>query len=168
MARFRKRRRRKFLDSSAGKKRNRCCGRVVRAVLGCKKDGLPRGDRRRGCVDPGGGHGSHTRRIDRPTYGRNRCVCHRRKELLALPRVKHFLARCNFQGRVWPLGVVETKLYVNGIPLCLNCDNKSASPPLAGPPVAEPKPPPPPKKVQSIDCSTVKGSTIHIVGAPRH
>jgi hypothetical protein len=67
-------------------------------------------------------------------------------------------------------GAVETSLYINGVPVCLDCDDKSTSPSLPfGPRITESNepPPPPPKKVQSIDGSRTEGSTIHIVGARR-
>jgi hypothetical protein len=63
-------------------------------------------------------------------------------------------------------GVVDTNLYVNGVPVCVDCDHKFTSPSTPVPRITEPKyqpPPKPPRKVQSID-----RLTIHIVEAKQH
>ena len=56
-------------------------------------------------------------------------------------------------------GVMETSLYINGLPVCLDCDNETLRPHDS----------PwnqrlnPPKKVQSIEDSKSDAPTIHIV-----
>ncbi len=67
-------------------------------------------------------------------------------------------------------GIAETNLYVNGVPVCMECDNKSTSQSTsAGLRITEPnqQPPNPPRKVQSIDRSMTAEATIHVVEA-RH
>jgi len=71
------------------------------------------------------------------------------------------MARCS------RCGVIETSLYINGLPVCLDCDKETLQP-LDSPWVTGlNQRRRPPKKVQSIEDSKPATSTIHIVGARR-
>jgi hypothetical protein len=62
-------------------------------------------------------------------------------------------------------GVAETSLYINGVPVCLDCDSKTPQPPDS-PWLTESNPPTPPKKkVQRIEDSRAAESKVHIVEA---
>ena len=65
-------------------------------------------------------------------------------------------------------GVVETILYVSGVPICVECDKKTQEP--ASPRTTESNQalPHPQGKIQSIDGSTAAESTIHIVRGTKH
>jgi hypothetical protein len=61
-------------------------------------------------------------------------------------------------------GVAETMLYINGVPVCLNCDNHAKTLPSVPPRIAEiNKPLKAPLKEEHVEMSAV-GSAIHAQG----
>jgi len=72
------------------------------------------------------------------------------------------MARCS------RCGLVETSLYINDLPVCLDCSDKETQQSLDSPWITGlNQRRNPPKKVQSIEDSKPTTSTIHIVGAKR-